>query len=161
MASGETATVEFKKSTGQRGPATRSVCAMLNGHGGSVLFGVSDEGVIRGQEVSPTTIEKLIRELRHIEPSTPIEPDIVPLSQTASVIVLSVPGGGNRPYTWKGKPYMRIGPTTTTMPQAHYERLLEERMHPTSRWELLPAHSLTVADLDYSEITRTVDEAIR
>lgn len=106
-------------------------------------------------------MEKLIQELRHIEPNTPIDPHVVPLSLAKSAIVLSVPRGGNRPYTWKGKPYVRIGPTTSVMQQAHYERLLEERMHPTRRWELMRARQLTVADLDHAEITRTVDEAIR
>ncbi len=47
------------------------------------------------------------------------------------------------------------------MPQSQYERLLEERMHSTRRWELMPAQQLGVQDLDHAEITRTVDEAIR
>ncbi len=161
VAGGETATVEFKKSTGQRGKAAQSVCAMLNGKGGSVLFGVSDQGEIHGQEVSSRTIEKLVQELRQIESHTPLDPELVELSGTRGVLVLSVPSGGSPPYTLGGKPFVRIGPTTSVMQQAQYERLLEERMHPTRRWELMPTHELTLEDLDHAEITRTVDEAIR
>lgn len=40
VAAGESETLEFKKSTGSRGPATKTVCAFLNHRGGHVLFGV-------------------------------------------------------------------------------------------------------------------------
>jgi len=39
---GENEQVEFKKSTGQRTSAAKTVCAMLNGLGGFVIFGVTD-----------------------------------------------------------------------------------------------------------------------
>ncbi len=51
VAGGEVAQVEFKRTTGQRSEAARTVCAMLNGDGGFVLFGVRDDGRIEGQEV--------------------------------------------------------------------------------------------------------------
>ena len=40
VAKGESERVEFKRSTGTRNEATRTVCAMLNGMGGFVVFGV-------------------------------------------------------------------------------------------------------------------------
>jgi ATP-dependent DNA helicase RecG len=47
---GENDRVEFKKSTGQRTSAAKTICAMLNGLGGFVLFGVSNSGKIIGQQ---------------------------------------------------------------------------------------------------------------
>ncbi|MFZ4440450.1 MAG: helix-turn-helix domain-containing protein, partial [Syntrophales bacterium] len=41
--SGENEKLEFKKSTGQRTDAARTVCAMLNGLGGFVFFGKTDK----------------------------------------------------------------------------------------------------------------------
>ncbi|MDL1962376.1 MAG: putative DNA binding domain-containing protein [Deltaproteobacteria bacterium] len=41
---GESETVEFKRSTGQRTTAAKTLCGMLNGTGGMVLFGVTDKG---------------------------------------------------------------------------------------------------------------------
>ena len=41
---GEFETVEFKRSTGQRTAAPKTLCGMLNGTGGMVLFGVTDKG---------------------------------------------------------------------------------------------------------------------
>ena len=103
-AGGETPGVEFKLSTGRRSDAAKTVCAMLNGSGGFVLFGVTDRGDIVGQEVSTQTVEKLIQELRRIEPYTLLDPDIAPLDGRLSVIALSVPSGGFRPYTHDSRP---------------------------------------------------------
>ena len=55
---GESEQVEFKRSTGQRTEAMKAVCAMLNGLGGFVLFGVDDRSII-GQEVSARTHEDI------------------------------------------------------------------------------------------------------
>jgi ATP-dependent DNA helicase RecG len=161
VAGGESDQVEFKRTTGQRSDAARTVCAMLNGRGGFVLFGVNDTGVIRGQEVSARTLEIVVGELRKIEPRALINPETVPLDADREVIVIRVPGGGGGPYTYDGRPYVRQGPTTSAMPPEEYRRLVLEGMHPMARWENQPAHGIGVAELDHAEITRTVDEAIR
>jgi len=41
---GESETVEFKESTGQRTTAAETLCGMLNGAGGMVIFGVTGKG---------------------------------------------------------------------------------------------------------------------
>lgn len=52
IAQGESDELEVKKSTGQQSRAMESPCAKLNGKGGSVIFGVRDDGEAVGQEVS-------------------------------------------------------------------------------------------------------------
>jgi ATP-dependent DNA helicase RecG len=160
VVAGESAEREFKRSTGQRTEAAKAACAMLNGVGGFILFGVADSGVISGQEMSARTLEDLANELGRIEP--PALPDIetVRLENGKAVIAVRVPGGGG-PYTYDGRAYTRYGPTTRVMPKERYERLLLERMHATHRWETQPAIGLTVGDLDHTEVVRTVEEAIR
>jgi ATP-dependent DNA helicase RecG len=160
VARGESERLEFKRSTGQRTEAAKAVCAMLNGLGGFVVLGVSNEGNIIGQEVSAHTLEDMANELRRVEP--PAFPDIetVALENGRTAIVIRVSGGGG-PYTYDGRPYLRHGPTTQIMPRQRCERLLLERMHASHRWENQPAHRLGIADLDHAEITRTIEEAIR
>ncbi len=77
---GESETQEFKRSTGQRREAARTVCAMLNYRGGRVLFGVeflpdpacrqarqqAGDGRVVGQQVSD--LKEVAQELREIEP---------------------------------------------------------------------------------------------
>jgi len=161
QAEGESDRLEFKKRTGQRTEAAKTVCAMLNGLGGFVLFGVTDKGEVVGQLVAANTLEDIAAELRRIEP--PAFPDIetVNLGKDVSVIVLNVPGGGG-PYTYDGRPYLRHGPTTVIMPRHEYERRLRERLHATRRWENEPVpDSVSVKDLDRQEVLLTLDNAIR
>lgn len=158
---GESETVEFKKTTGQRRRAAETVCGMLNAQGGFVLFGVTPSGEIRGQEVSDDTLQDIIRELRKIEPSIPLQPETVSVSETREVIVISVPGDQQNVYTYDGRPYIRQGPTTSPMSQEMYRRRLLARTNRAERWEARPAYKFGVGDLDHAEITRTVDEAIR
>jgi ATP-dependent DNA helicase RecG len=159
--SGESDKVEFKKTTGQRSDGAKTVCAMLNGQGGFVLFGVTDAGEVSGQQVSAATMEDLVRELRRIEPQPLLDPERVPLDNGLELIVIPVPGRSGGPYTYEGRPYIRQGPTTLVMPQDEYGRRLVERAHPTHRWEIQPAHGVALDDLDTAELVRTVDEAIR
>ena len=110
---GESETVEFKKTTGQRRRAAETVCGMLNAQGGFVLFGVTPGGKIRGQEVSDSTLQDLVRELRKIEPQIVLQPETVSVDETRDVIVVSVPGDQRGVYTYDGRPYIRQGPTTS------------------------------------------------
>ncbi len=160
VADGESEQVEFKRSTGQRTEAMKTVCAMLNGLGGFVFFGVDDRSEIIGQEVSARTLEDIANELRRIEP--PAFPDIetVKLRGSKAVVALRIPGGGG-PFTYDGRPYTRHGPTTRVMPSSRYQRILLERMHASYRWENQPAQELSIRDLDKNEILRTLDEAVR
>ena len=159
--SGESEQVEFKKTTGQRSDGAKTVCAMLNGQGGFVLFGVTDAGEVRGQQVSASTLEDLVHELRRIDPQPLLNPERVPLDSGLELIVIPVPGRSGGPYTYEARPYIRQGPTTLVMPQDEYGRRLVERAHPTHRWEIQPAHGVALDDLDTAELVRTVDEAIR
>jgi ATP-dependent DNA helicase RecG len=161
VSGGESERVEFKRSTGQRTEAAKTVCAMLNGLGGFVVFGVSNRGELIGQQVGVKTLEDVAAELRRIEP--PAFPDVetVNLKKENAAILLTVPGGGG-PYTFDGRAYLRHGPTTRVMPRAEYERRLVERLHATRRWENEPVvEGVTVKDLDTEEIRITLDNAIR
>ena len=158
---GESDRLEFKRSTGQRTRAAKTVCAMLNGLGGFVFFGVSDQGKIVGQEISAGTLEDIAREIREIEP--PAFPDVetTVLPSGRAVIILHVPGS-NGLYDFKDRPYIRNGPTTIPMPRSEYGRRLMEKLHATRRWENEPvAEGVTIEDLDAEEIYITLDNAIQ
>ena len=158
---GESETLELKRTTGERREGARALCAMLNHRGGRVLFGVEPDGTIRGQQVSDRTIEEVAQEIQHLDP--PVFPTIdrVPLDSGREVLVVSVTQGRSRPYSYRGSAYRRVGNTSPEMSRDEYNRLLLERVHGEQRWEIQPAEGWMVADLDASEITRTIEEAIR
>ncbi|MCA9428634.1 MAG: putative DNA binding domain-containing protein, partial [Candidatus Omnitrophica bacterium] len=161
VSEGESERLELKRSTGQRSEAGKTVCAMLNGLGGLILFGVNDRGEILGQQVTAKTIEDVTREIRKIEP--PAFPDVetVDIGRGLSLILVRVPGS-NGLYSFEGRSYLRQGPTTRIMPRDEYERRLVERLHAHRRWENEPAaDGVTISDLDEEEILNTLENAIR
>jgi ATP-dependent DNA helicase RecG len=53
VAKGESERTEFKRSTGQRTEAAKTVCALANSLGGFVLFGITDKGEVVGSRLPP------------------------------------------------------------------------------------------------------------
>ena len=157
---GESECLEFKATTGQRTEGAKAVCAMLNGQGGHVLFGVNDRGDLKGQLVTAHTQEEVDRELRRLEPPAFPVIEVVLVHGDHSVIVLKVTAGTQGPFTFDGRPYLRQGPQTLVMPRNRYEDLLLERLHATRRWENDPVPpGVGLKDLDHDEIRRVLNAA--
>lgn len=158
---GESDRLEFKKSTGQKFEAGKAVCAMLNSLGGFVLFGVSDDGKIIGQQVSNKTLEDLAIDLKKIEPPSFPEIETVSVGNSHQVIVIRV-SGEKGTYSYDGRIYIRHGPTTQIMPRTEYERRLLERLHATHRWENRPVpEGISINDLDEEAIRTALFNAIK
>ncbi len=161
VAQGESETLEFKTSTGERAEAAKTACAMLNHRGGVVLIGVTKTGTVAGQEIGDNTIERVVAELKNIDP--PVFPaiDRVPLGQGKTALCIRVGRGPMRPYTHKNIPYKKVGNTVQRMSREEYNQMLLERMHSERRWENDVARGWSIDHLDVGEIRRTVAEAIR
>ncbi len=158
---GESEALEFKETTGTRREAAMTVCAFLNQGGGQVMFGVTPDGTVTGQQVGDHTIEELSAELGRIDPPAFPMVERVPVDSAREVIVVSTGQGASRPYMYRGTAYRRVGNTTLAMSAGEYNRILFERMHSEQRWENQPATGWSVDDLDVAEIRRTVAEAVR
>ena len=161
VAKGESERTEFKRSTGQRTEASKTVCALANGLGGCRLFGITDKGEIVGQQVATSTLEDVANECAESSHR---------FSRDVETVTLK---GGNSVIALRGCPaavvrsLMMVGPTcgmvrrTRVMPRAVYEQRVIEKFHATSRWENQPVSSgVTFADLDEEEIQLTVDNAV-
>lgn len=157
IAQGESDTVEFKKSTGQLRRAGETLCGILNGNGGTVLVGVTSNGRIVGQEISDKTLREIANMLDKFEPPVTINQTRIQLENGNEALMLeAVPNPERRPYVFDGRPYQRVGSTTSVMPQETYQRLLTERSHSRTRWENQPAEGYGISDLNHEEILRTV-----
>lgn len=161
VALGESETLEFKSTTGERRAGARTLCAMLNHRGGRVLFGVAPGGAVVGQQVSDHTIEEVAQEIKEIDP--PVFPtlDRVVVAGGREVLVVTVTQGPVRPYSYKGSAYRRVGNTSPALSRDEYNRMLLDRLHGEQRWENQPMAGWSAGDLDAAEVVRTVDEAIR
>ncbi len=153
---GESETTEFKKTTGQLLRAAETICGFLNGHGGTVVIGVSPEKEIIGQTVSDSTLQDVAQCLRRFEPPAPVQIQRIALPDSGRELLVMRADASHesRPFTFDGRPYERIGSTTSVMPQEKYQRLLLERAHSSRRWENLPVE-LALEDLDQEEILKT------
>ena len=107
----ESPQAEFKRTTGQRTDAAKTICGMLNASGGFVIFGVTDDGRILGQQVTAGTLADVARELGRIDPQALLSPEAVDLEDGTALVLVRVPKGDG-PYTYDGRPYLRVGPTT-------------------------------------------------
>lgn len=79
IAEKENGRVEFKETTGQLERGMETLCAFLNGEGGTVLFGVNDKGKIIGQEVSDKTKRDIADAINRLEPVTAVHISYAPL----------------------------------------------------------------------------------
>lgn len=160
LTSGESSTLEFKKSTAEKDRACRTLCAFANDQGGRVLFGVTPAGKAIGQTVNDRTLDELAQEFQNFEP--PLFPSVerVPVTPGLEVLVVSVARSG-RVTSFRGVAYERVLNTTRVMPRDVQQRLLVEELHAIQRWENQPAQGWTVAQLDTREMEQTLNEAIR
>lgn len=160
IAQGEGESLEFKETTGQRRDACETLCAFLNGRGGTVVFGVSRKGKLVGQLVADTTRRDLFEVFDKFEPVADIETEWINVDATHQAIVCRVERGNCRPYVYDGRPYRRVQSSTTTMPQEEYSRMLQERGGFRSDWDLQPSQNLTLDEIDLDEVVKTAHMAI-
>ena len=158
IAEKECGRVEFKETTGQLERGMETLCAFLNGEGGTVLFGVTDKEKIIGQDVSDKTKRDIADAINRLEPVAMVQISYAPLPDSEKkVIVFRVEDSRlNRPFCYKGRPYMRVESATTTMPQSKYNELLLQHEKVWHSWETYPNTDLKITDLDEEEIHKTV-----
>ncbi len=149
--------VEFKETTGQLERGMETLCAFLNGVGGTVLFGVTDNGKIIGQDLSDKTKRDIVEAIRRVEPLTVIKISYAAIPGTGRyVIVLHAdPQLSARPFVYKGRAYQRIESVTTVMSQEKYNLLLLQRGGKYG-WEAIINENLEIESLDVNTIRGAV-----
>ena len=158
----ENGQVEFKETTGQLERGMETLCAFLNSEGGTVLFGVTDKGKIIGQEVSDKTKRDIAEAIRRFEPFATLEVSYISIQNTdKSVIALSADSQRYmRPFSYKGRAYLRLESVTSSMPQDVYNQLLMQRGGKYA-WEAMTNPDIKVTDLDEHAIMGAVRGGIR
>lgn len=155
--------VEFKESTGQLDRGMETLCGMLNGDGGIVVFGVKNNGKIVGQEVADKTTRMIGEALNRFEPAVDMQPVYIPMSDSdRQLIVFEVDGASDdKPYTYDGRAYQRHDSVTTVMPRDKYLKLAEASRGFKYKWEGVVNPELTMADLDTKLIRWVLDRGLK
>lgn len=154
--------VEFKETTGQLERGMETLCAFLNGEGGTVLFGVTDKGKIIGQDLSDKTKRDIAEAIRRIEPFATISVSYVDIPDTCKCVIALFAEEQRymRPFSYKGRAYQRIESMTLVMPQEIYNQLVMQRGGKYA-WESIPNPDLQISDLDERTIMGVVRGGIR
>ena len=156
---GESETLEFKNSTGSISSGMQTACAFLNSdRGGTIIFGIKDNGQIIGQEVTDKTLKEIAVELNKIEPRTKIKIEYIKIENNRQVIVFRVNPGEDAPYTYDGRPFVRN--QSTTMRMAKEEYMYIHHQHNPTLWENLTSSKCTLKDLDRNRIQEVVRMAV-
>lgn len=111
ISKGESPYIEFKEEKIKPNDLAGEIVSFANMEGGTIIIGVSDEGVIKG-----VSIEDIEEKIMNICRNNCI-PNIIPIYKeivvdNAKVVVLTIPKGANKPYyTVDNKYYVRVGTT--------------------------------------------------
>jgi ATP-dependent DNA helicase RecG len=161
---GESQRLEFKKSTANLKDIFQTITAFLNGDGGMVFIGVTDDGDLAGQDVADKTKREIGLEISKISPfSDPaIEIFYLPLLKSSrQIIVFHVTTDSTkRPYLYNGRAYVRIQSDTLPMPVEYYQQLTISNSQFNDQWEDEPLSGISVSDLDTDELIGTIREGV-
>lgn len=155
--------VEFKETTGQLNRGMETLCGMINGSGGVVVFGVSNKGKIIGQEIGDKTTREIGEAINKFDPAVDIQPIYVPVDNSDKYVIVFRTDGleTDKPYMWDGKPYRRHDSVTSVMPREKFIRLHELQHGLKYKWENEVNHNLTIGDLDGQLIQNVIQSAVR
>lgn len=114
--SGEGKDVEFKTSFAEQDEAIKSLCAFTHAGGGSVFFGVNDDGNIVGVTIGKNTIENFTNKLR-VNTQPPLNPTIEQFDVAGRTIVVISIGKASEDalYYAFNTAYIRIGKTNQVL----------------------------------------------
>ncbi len=155
--------VEFKETTGQLNRGMETLCGMINGSGGIVVFGVSNKGKIIGQEIGDKTTREIGEAINKFDPAVDIQPMCARLGNSDKYIIAFQTDGleTDKPYMWDGKPYHRHDSVTSVMPREKFIRLHEHQHGLKYRWESMENQQMTIDDLDGQLIQNVIQSAVR
>ena len=137
----------FKKSTSLLREAIESLCAFANHHGGDLIFGVTDDGKVLGQQVSDDTLKNIANTVK-LNTDPKLYPAIEPvILDGKNCILLRIEESPLKPHLAYGRAYVRVGPSNQKLDREQYEYLLQQRFNGYG-FDYQVQKGATLADLD-------------
>jgi ATP-dependent DNA helicase RecG len=137
----------------------QNVCGFANAEGGSILIGMGD----RREVLGVSNPEKITNELRKrlaegLSPRLAVSV-ITIQAQGKDLVIIDVPQGADRPYTWNRRIFVRTEDKTVEAGPEVIGNLLTSPKG--FHWERQPALGTEVSDLDEQEVRKSFNEARR
>ena len=161
LASGESELVERKRSTGDGNSIRRSICAFANdlparGKPGVLFVGIEDDGTCSGIEINDELLRKLaqMRSDGSIQPFPTMTVDQKTIDGCEIAVVQVMPAT-DPPLRFKGRAWIRVGPTVQQASPEEEQRLVERRVAGQRAFDMRPVNDASIDDLDVDYIRAT------
>ncbi len=82
----------------------KEICAFANSNGGKIILGVNDSGNIKGFRINNSQISQIQQIARSMDPVFEVS-----IEKIDNLVVINILEGKNKPYSMKGKFYLRVG----------------------------------------------------
>ncbi len=161
LASGESELVERKRSVGDGNAIRRSICAFANdlsarGKPGVLFVGVEDDGTCAGIDVN----DELLRDLAQMRSDGAILPfPTMTVDQKTidgcEMAVVQVTPATDPPLRFRGRAWIRVGPTVQQASPEDEQRLLERRVAGQRSFDMRPVVDASLDDLDIEYVRAT------
>ena len=148
----ETETVELKKSTSELKESVISIVSMLNKQQrGEVIFGIRNDGVVVGQQVSDKTIRDVSKAISdHIEPK--IYPVVEQVEVNGKQCIKVQVEGNEHPYYAYGRAYIRVGDEDRQLSAKELENLILTKNRERLRWDTEICDKATIDDISAGKL---------
>ena len=148
FASGESELVECKRSAGDGNAIRRSICAFANdltarGKPGVLFVGVEDDGTCAGLDVNDDLLRNLaqMRSDGSIQPFPTMTVDKKTIDG-CEVAVVQVMPATDPPLRFRGRAWIRVGPTVQQASPEEEQRLVERRVAGQRSFDMRPVLTL-------------------
>lgn len=157
----ESSLVERKRSAGDSSAIHRNICAFANdlpasGRAGIIFIGVEDDGTCSEIDVT----DELLRNLAQMRSDGSIQPlPTMTVEQKTiggcEMAVIQVLPAANPPLRFKGRAWIRVGPTVQQASPEEEQRLAERRRAGQRPFDMRPVADASVEDLDVEYVLAT------
>jgi len=150
---GESERAAFKGPRTPMEDVARTVCALLNQQGGTVLVGVDARGTVSGVADAEGRSKELNDFLMgHLTPR-PLLSVSAEAYQSKQLVLVEVPRGADKPYSLDRRIWVRLGKQDLRASADESAQMVEASAIHESRWEREPLPGFGVSDCDGDELS--------
>lgn len=154
IGTGESATIEYKKSLSEINEIIETISAFSNTEGGRIFIGIDKSGKATGVQLGKDTLERLANQI-----SQNTDPKIHPKITTQKIsgkeiIIIDVKKSLDKLTLAFGRPYIRAGKSTMKMSKDEYERLILEKHKEKLQFDKQICDKANLDNIDWEFVTK-------
>ena len=158
---GESETTVFAATGRRMDSIAASACALVNQHGGSVIWGVADSGKVEGVPKAKERSEELTKLLAKSIRPRPVFLVRTELIEDKEVVLVEVAEGASKPYRFGTHVYVRLGDTEMRASMDETAHLMQRSAASLTRWEQEAMPGFLLEHCNRAELQAAKDDMVR